>query len=530
MLHFDVDIRRLATVLFTLSLMTVGSGWAQPSSAPHASVTQGTLVGSSKDGVDVFMGIPYATPPVGDLRWRAPEVPIAWSGARDATSPGAICPQPIRPGSSGPASSEDCLFVNVWRPAGTKPGAKLPVMLWYHGGGMVFGSGSATDGRYLARKGVILVTMNYRLGWLGVFAHPALTAENPKALTGNFTLMDGIAALKWVRSNVAAFGGDPGNVTIFGFSAGAQIVNTLMVTPSASGLFAKAITQSGLGRNYGHQGQNRILPVRGPATLTGEKAGIAMAQELGVRGTGQDALTALRAIPAERFRIAVTSLPGSMIDGMLLPEPIGSAYKAGREAPVPQIIGRTICERCGVESIEKQPAATFARAGSLRAKAITLYGGDGAKAAVAFASDLDHVEPARYLSRFHARRGRNIWSYVFDHTTESKRGAKSGPSHGDDIAYIFGTLRDPAARDFEPTAGDLAVSDAMMTYWTNFAKMSDPGTAEGTRWARFDTPSEENVMIFSNRGPELNKNFERDKLDLAEQVNNRFQGNSYVAK
>ncbi|MDF0541371.1 carboxylesterase family protein [Sphingobium sp. H39-3-25] len=510
--------------------VTAGIGSAHGADDIVAPTLQGKVRGGSADGVEYFMGIPYAAPPVGDLRWREPQMPASWVDVRDATKPGAICPQVVRPGSTEPAPSEDCLFINIWRPAGAKAGAKLPVMLWYHGGGMVFGSGSSTDGRYFAQKGVILVTLNYRLGHLGTFAHPALTAESPNGLTGNYTLMDSVAALKWVRSNIAGFGGDPQNVTIFGFSAGAQIVNTLMVTPSARGLFAKAITQSGLGRNYGHQGQNRILPIRGPATETGEKAGLAVAASLGVQGTGPDALKALRAIPPEQFKLAPTSLPGSMIDGVLLPEPVATAYRNGHEAPVPQIIGRTICERCGVESIIKNPEATFVRAKALRDRVVALYGSESPNTAVEFASDLDHVEPARYLSRFHAHNGRATWNYVFNYTTPSKRGEQSGPAHGDDIPYIFGTLRSPAGRRFDPTAADIEMSDAMLTYWTNFAKTSNPGTAHGLRWTPFGGPQQETVMVFTNEGPKLDSNFKKERLDLAEQVNDAIQSQSYVAQ
>lgn len=517
--------------LFGFALASSALGAATAADDVVATTTQGQVRGGSADGAEFFMGMPYARPPVGDWRWREPQAPASWSGVRDATRPGAICPQRVRPGSTEPAPSEDCLFINVWRPAHTKPGAKLPVMLWYHGGGMVFGSGSSTDGRYIAQKGVILVTMNYRLGNLGVFAHPALTSERPGAVTGNYTLMDAVAALRWVRTNIAGFGGDPANVTIFGFSAGAQIVNTVMVTPSARGLFAKAITQSGLGRNYGHEGQNRILPVRGPAAETGEKTGLAIAEKLGITGTGPAALKALRAVPPEPLELESSSLPGSMIDGELLPEPIAVAYGEGHEAPVPQIIGRTICERCGVKSITDRPEATFARSGALRARAAALYGGEGGAAATEFASDLDHGEPARLLARLHARNGRPTWSYVFDYTTPRHRGEKMGPSHGDDIPYIFGTLKSPTGRRFDPTAADLAMSDTILTFWTNFAKNGDPGSAKGVRWTPFrQGQGQEAVMVFGNDGPRLDPAFREERFDLAERVNASHQAKSYIPK
>src|SRR5271154_5859485 len=237
---------------------------ATPSPAPAApiiKVAQGEVQGVAADGVAVFKGLPFAAPPVGDLRWRAPQLPAKWPGVRQGNAFSSSC-----------AQAEDCLYLNVYEPAGAKNGAKLPVMVWIHGGAFIFGSGSAYDGSQFARQGVIVVTVNYRLGRAGWFAHPALTAENPKALLGNYGLMDQIAALQWVRDNIGAFGGDRKNVTIFGESAGAISINYLMLAPEAKGLFSKALSESGFGR----------LAARPISSV--EQSGVAFAETAGVQG------------------------------------------------------------------------------------------------------------------------------------------------------------------------------------------------------------------------------------------------------
>ncbi|MDO6414043.1 carboxylesterase family protein [Sphingomonas sp. BIUV-7] len=478
-------------------------------------VSQGALRGTSADGVEAFQGIPFAQPPVGDYRWRPPGPAAGWSGVRDATAPGAACVQGS--GNRSPKiQSEDCLFVNVWRPAGAEAGGKLPVMLWIHGGGFVAGVSTSPmfNGTHLAQKGVILVSFNYRLGRLGFFAHPALSAEAGTGLTANYGTMDQIAALKWVRANIAAFGGDPDNITLFGESSGGQSVNTLMVSPLSRGLFAKAISESGLGRNLT---RNAVYPVRGDAAVTGEKAGLALAAKLGVPGTDAAALKALRALPADQFVAPLTSEPGAILDGILLPEPIAKAFAAGHEAKVPYIVGANSCERCGVQAILDDPDATIARAGPLRARLIAIYGTDPKVAAIDFASDADHVEPSRELARLHARNGLPSWHYNFGYLPSAMTGRFVGVPHGAEVPFVFGTFADGQDPPREANVDDRRVSEELMTFWTNFAKTSAPGTAGNVRWPRYEAQTNM-TLTFSTSGPKAVSDFRKDRLDFAESV------------
>src|SRR5580698_6217355 len=239
--RFAAHVAAIAFTLVTAAVFAqaqkADSAAPVPANGPIVKVRQGEVQGIVADGVAVYKGLPFAAPPVGDLRWRVPQLPAKWSGVRAANAFSSTC-----------AQAEDCLYLNVYEPADAKRGAKLPVMVWIHGGAFLFGSGSAYDGSQFARQGVVIVTVNYRLGRFGWFAHPALTAENPKGPLGNYGLMDQVAALNWVADNIAEFGGNPKNVTIFGESAGAISVNYLMLAPQAKGLFNKALSESGFGR------------------------------------------------------------------------------------------------------------------------------------------------------------------------------------------------------------------------------------------------------------------------------------------
>ena len=288
---------------------------------PTVKVRQGEAQGIVADGVAVFKGLPFAAPPVGDLRWRVPQLPAKWSGIRAANAFSSTCMQ-----------AEDCLYLNVYEPADAKRGAKLPVMVWIHGGAFLFGSGSAYDGSQFARQGVIVVTVNYRLGRAGWFAHPALTAENPKGLLGNYGLMDQIAALNWVADNIKEFGGDPKNVTIFGESAGAISVNYLMLAPQAKGLFNKALSESGFGR----------LAARPISSV--EQNGVTFAEKAGVHGSDAAAAKALRALPWSELTANVAGIGAAeqilpMADGKMITGSAADGFAQGKEAHVPYLLG-----------------------------------------------------------------------------------------------------------------------------------------------------------------------------------------------
>ncbi len=302
----------------------------------------GDIEGVISHEVEVFKGIPYATAPVGDLRWRPPQPVKAWSDTTrlDATEFGADCPQPafgghepVRP------QSEDCLFLNIWRPAGTKPGDNLPVMVWIYGGAFVFGSGadSLFAGVSFAKQQVMLVTINYRLGRFGHFAFPALTTEDPESPTGSYAYMDQIQALQWIQSYISRFGGDPKNVTVFGESAGGVSVHSLLTIPSAKGLFHKAIIQSGGGRDgvltgrpLSEDGTDRHYPV------SAETIGINFAIKHNISGTGPKALAALRALSAEQVLDSGSEFDdtrqqpiysGPILDGQFVVTTAESAYQ-----------------------------------------------------------------------------------------------------------------------------------------------------------------------------------------------------------
>ena len=302
-------------------LAAMGVVAAAPQTPPAVvRVESGELQGVVDDGVVSYKGVPFAAPPVGDLRWRPPQPAAPWKGVRQAAEFGADCMQgrfgpPPAPGApAARVPSEDCLFLNVWRPASAAPAAKLPVMVWIYGGGFMGGSGSSpnTSGTQFAKQGVILVAANYRVGRFGFFAFPALSRERPDETKGNYAYMDQIAALQWVKRNIAAFGGDPNNVTIFGFSAGGVSVHSLMASPMARGLFHKAIVESGGSRDSVLTARPmRVDGVDPNYPVSAETIGINFARSMGIEGTDQAALAKLRALSAEEVLRGAPAQPGS---------------------------------------------------------------------------------------------------------------------------------------------------------------------------------------------------------------------------
>jgi para-nitrobenzyl esterase len=475
--------------------------------ADTAKVAQGALHGAVTGSVASFKAIPFAAPPVGDLRWRPPQPAIPWTGVHDATAYGPMCMQ-MRQATPDVKQSEDCLTLNVWTPANFKPGAKLPVMVWIHGGSFTGGSGSSFlyDGTQFAQRGVVLVTVNYRLGRLGFFAHPALTAEQPGAPLANYGMMDNLAALKWVQANIAAFGGDPANVTAFGESAGGILINDLMASPQAKGLFAKAISESGFGRIPG-------LPM-GQA----ESLGVAYASGFGVTGSGPGTMKALRALTPEQLSKAAGQIT-PILDGKVLPEGPAAAFAAGRELKVPYIGGGNSWEA------SLFPTNTpLDRAGPLRDKVIAAYGAPSDLKLVQWdlGTEAAVIEPDRLLARLHAKNGQKAWIYYDSYIPAAQRATVHGLSHGGELMYVFGTLPDHdlvmGNRTIAAaTPDDRKTSKAMTDYWAAFARHSDPDSAGGVLWPRYE-PATDTVLEFAADGVHARPAFHKASLDLVEQL------------
>ncbi|HEX7951516.1 MAG TPA: carboxylesterase family protein [Burkholderiales bacterium] len=490
-------------------------------SGSAVTIADGSVRGTRNGNIERFAGIPYAAPPTRMRRWREPAKPVPWHGVRDAAAFGPACPQMPAFAPKGLATSEDCLTVNLWRPTPRKGLRKgMPVMIWIHGGGFSGGAAASPtyDGSAFARKGVILVSFNYRVGRLGYFAHPALTAATANDETlGNYGFMDQIAALRWVQANIAAFGGDPANVTIFGESAGGASVNMLMLAPAANGLFAKAISQSGFPRWGGR-------PLRG-AVDSAEQIGVEFAARHGIAGSDARTVDALRALPlaaltesdppADMDRMG----PVPIVDGTILTEEATVQIGRAAGAAVPLLVGGTSCDGSvyGMEGA----IALFDFAGS-DGTFERLYPGARNEAILEAQTDRVETEPVRFQARARTKAGRPTWVYRFDQTRVSAKTHSAycrGAPHAAELPYVFGTLdlQEPFtnAPASPPTAADLAVSRLMIDYWVTFARTGTPNAPGLPEWPEYGS-GKEPVMSFGEGHAALHHEQRKQQLDWIE--------------
>jgi para-nitrobenzyl esterase len=475
----------LAALAAPLALFAAASG-------PQVKTAWGMVEGKDDGAVHAFLGIPYAAPPVGDLRWKPPAAAANWTGVRKATEFGNHCMQGKIYGDMDfrdPGGSEDCLTLNVWAPAKTV-GAKLPVMVWIYGGGFEAGTTSEArqDGTHLAQQGVIVVSMNYRLGVFGFFVHPELAKESGHNAAGNYGLLDQTAALRWVHENIAAFGGDPGNVTIFGESAGSFSVSAQMASPLAKGLFQKAIGESGGAFFSGGLAFE-------PRSVREEKDVKLVSAKLGV-----STLAELRAIPAQKLLDAF-SPPQSRgfdfepdVDGYFLPEPAPAIFAAGKQNDVPLLAGWNHDEGSFEVAFSPQkPTADSLKAmaqkefGDKAAEFLKLYPSDTPeqtlRSAEDFAGDRFIAFSTWAWVEAQAKTGKQpVYRYRFDlGPPADPKGPQLGAYHSAEIEYVFGQLDSKAGVAWLPE--HRALSDEMQKYWANFARSGDPNGPGLPKWS-----------------------------------------------
>jgi len=448
--------------------------------------------------IRVFLGVPYAAAPVGPLRWKPPQPGVKWGGVKETTQFGSRCMQ-TSPFPDmlfrDPGQSEDCLNLNVWTPAKDKK-AKLPVMVWIYGGGFTSGATSELrqDGEHLAHKGVIVVSMNYRLGVFGFLALPGLAAESPQHAAGNYGLLDQTAALQWVQRNIAAFGGDPSSVTIFGESAGSFSVSAQMASPLAQGLFAHAIGESGAAFP-GQRGEG-FRPLADAEKLEAASAATAF---------GTSDVTALRAMSADDLVAKVTTHRGPggpsfwpVVDGYFLPEPVAQIYAEGKQAHVPLLAGWNRDEPSGLVARYPQPAtvASFSEMsqktfGDRAAEFLKAYpattDAEAVRSTIDFAGDSFIAFGTWEWLEAQVSTGRaSVYRYHFERPAPADKyhPAGSGAFHSDEIDYVFGTLNSRTDAVWQPE--DQKLSDLVENYWTNFAHTGNPNGTGAPEWPQYN--------------------------------------------
>jgi para-nitrobenzyl esterase len=522
-------IARLALHALIFVLVFSGPILTASSGNDFVRMESGLISGVEAGGVRSFKGIPFAAPPVGDLRWKAPRPPAAWEGVRKCDAFGPACPQSPYPATSIYRSapekqSEDCLYLNVWTAA--KASEKRPVMVWIHGGALTRGSGSnrVYDGTAFAKRGVVLVTINYRLGVLGYMAHPELTAESPDRSSGNYGVLDQIAALRWVRKNISAFGGDPGRVTIFGESAGSWSVNALVASPLAKGLFHRAIGQSG-----GSFGPMTHLAQDRPNLPSAEKIGAAFA-----KAAGAGSISELRKLPAEKIVEVFNNDPEGKrfrtspnVDGWVLPDEIRNIFAQGKQTDVPVIVGSNADEMTTLttpailpKSIEDYRKRVDAQYGEMIKEFDALYPvkseADIKAAFLGSLRDVTFTLPMRTWARQTSKGRSKAYLYFFSRVPPNPNSKYLGAYHAAEIAYVFNNLNRENAL-LQDT--DYRLSDVMMSYWVNFATTGDPNGKGLPAWTTYDQKAEP-YMDFGD-SVVLRNHLLKAQLDFQEQFQKR---------
>jgi para-nitrobenzyl esterase len=526
----------------------------------RAETRAGTVQGIVEDGVVSFKGIPFAAPPTGELRWGPPQPEAPWSGLRKAASFVHDCMQQVTQAEVLTVPpSEDCLYLNVWRPEWADEGDRLPVMVWIHGGGFVGGGTSSPtyDGSAFARQGIIVVSSNYRLGRLGFFAHPAVLVESG---TGNFGTLDQVAALRWVQEGAAAFGGDPERVTIVGESAGGASVLNLLTSAEADGLFHQAMVMSGGGRQplvtRQMTGGTAIAP-------SADQVDLAFAESLGIAGDGADALEALRALdeatlnagldleavftmafgcviaelrdPATYDPACRPSLAGTpMIDGWLVTGAPQDAFLAGANHPVPIVIGTTAADLPeffpprvtdpypyfggDARAARRHYALPF-----LAQAALLLKGQSGLRQLLpvaAIGADMTMHEPARFIARETTLQGAPAWLYRFTYTAESTRPGSKKQVHAGELPFLFDTLE--SRYGDAVTDADRRTAAAFNTYVGNFVRTGDPNGSGLPTWPAFD-PAAVDLLDFSlEDGPVFRRDDRAAGIEIVERALDRM--------
>jgi para-nitrobenzyl esterase len=501
---------------------------AQRSAQPDTlRVDGGMLSGAAHDGVRSYKGIPYAAPPVGALRWKPPQPAAPWTGTKAAVEVGPACAQADRPTRSSifpdptERRSEDCLYLNVWTAANANE--RQPVMVWYHGGGWVRGSGNSytPNGVPIARKGVVLVTVNYRLGVLGFLAHPALSAESPHRSSGNYGFLDQIAALQWVKKNIAAFGGDPNRVTIIGESAGSWTTSVLVASPLARGLFHRAIGESGA--RFGPQ-----------MYLREARNGLPAAETEGVefgKAAGADSLEALRAIPAEK----VVSMPfrtAETVDGWVLPDEMRTLYAQRKQALVPVLIGSN------ADEATPDPAQAPKTIDDYRARLAKDYGdlssaferaypaatpADIPKVLALISGNDRFALHMRTWARMMTAAGSKAFLYYFTHVPPHPRSQEDrlGAFHTAEVPYAFNDL---GRHKWSYSEADRRLADTMSSYWAHFAATGDPNGGGLPRWEPYDTRNEPYMELAAT--PTLRRHLLKEQLDVLERFHQQRRSES----